>query len=114
MAIPQYILNDAIQNSIKRVNALFAAYRHKEERFSATQRVSDNLDWKVFENKLSIRYAHYMKNKDDRIFEILICADFNKCFLTDKEIKNIVEWFTQEVVQGENTQLKWSKKKLDR
>ncbi len=110
MAIPQYDLSDAITNSIKRVNALFEVYRHKEERFTAVQRVSENLDWKVFDNKLLISYAHFIRDKDDRIFEVLICSDFNKCFLMDKEIKKIVEWFTEEVVRKEHPHPEWNKK----
>ncbi len=104
MAIPNYDLDDAIKNSQIRVKSLFETYRHKHvNKFTSMQRVADDISWLVYDNQMFLEYAHKLPNKSDVVFKTKICDDFSKCFITEKEIKDIIKWFTEEsIVPGKH------------
>ena len=105
MPKPQYDIDHVIANSEKRVDALFQTYRHKKDHFTSIQGVGDNISWTVFDNVLRLRYAHYIRDAEDIVYETIICNDFMKCYLTDKKIKEIVKWFTKNVNSGKHVDI---------
>ena len=100
MPKPNYDLSDARMHSVTRVTSLLETYRPNKAHFTAYQLVADNLGWSIYDRVLSIEYIHKVDYQPDVTFKAMICPNIDQCFLPPKMIKEIVDWFTKEIVIG--------------
>ena len=54
---------------------------------------------------LYIEYIEEIHNQNDNVFRSRLCGDFSRCFITNKEIKEILHWFTKSL--HDNNVIDW-------